>query len=383
MVLRLPAARRAGFVLGLRAQQDSGSARQAVTSALSCEIGEFAGLIIDLHASEVGLAAEVVDQALDTLALEDALVLASLLHDSSAGTLSIWEKVIPGLPVSTFVEALPALSQRSSQDAVHSALRKAAEAHSVEQVAGLAHGIQGVVDGGVDTVLAAVAWNRSVEEVHRLADLLSDVTYNDLAWQLLAQAGERLQDRQGGEAAAFVDRLLTRIERLEDRSQYKGGRRWRRKSIPEMIARIAARRDPAQLMSLIDGLVKAGRYQGENRAAVERHTGHTFSAAELAALPLVRRTEHLRAVLEILLTALQDPNRVGPHEVPALVLALERAGVSKSDLYKLLGYLKHLRGVDDHLEVAAALSRRGLEEEAEVVRYGHRQQRKRPQFLIQ
>ncbi len=136
-------------------------------------------------------------------------------------------------------------------------------------------------------------------------------------------------------------------------------------------------------MSLIDGLVKASRYVGENRTAVERHTAQKFSAAELVALPLVRRTEHLRVVLEILLTALQDPNRIAPQEVPSVVLALKQVGVSKTDLDKLLGYIKHLRVVDDHLEVAVALSRKGMEEEAQAVRLGYRQQRKRPQFLIQ
>jgi hypothetical protein len=382
MATMLPAARLAAFVLGLRGQQDRGSARHAVTSALRREVGEVAELIMNLHTSDAGLAAEVVDRALGALALEDALVLASLLHDASAGALSIWEKVIPGLPVSTFVDALPALSQRSSQDAVYSALRKAAEAHSIEQVAGLAHGIQGKVDGGVDTVLAAVARYRSVEDVHRLADLLSDASYSDLAWQLLAQSGEHIHDRPGGDAAAFIDRLLTRIDKLEKRGQHRTARQWRQKRIPEMIALVAAKRDSAQLMSLIDGLVRADKYRDDNRAAVERHTAQTYSAAELAALPLVRRTEHLRVVLEILQTALQNPQRIGPREVPAVVLALKQAGVSRTDLHKLLGYMKHLRVVEDYLAVADALSREGLKEEAEAVQYGHRHQRKRPQFLI-
>jgi hypothetical protein len=354
--------------------QDGASAARAVEAALEREAAHVADLIGHLFASDEAYADLVLNQAVDRSEPVDKLVLASLLDErlAPATASAVWARVVPGLEDNKIVEAFDALAQYAGPSGVHRALREAARAHSIDRVSALVLQVKAKrMEGGVDTIFQTVVRHRPVPEIDQLASQLRDAAWTDLAWALLDLAIEHVHERDDiGDAAALIRLLLARIEEMERRGKPGRGdtRRWRQE-IPGIIRRIAQRRDPGHLMGLVNGLVRCGGYE-EYRDAVEEAVLAEYQAADLAVLPQVRGYEHLPVVLELMCRPLSNPLRLPPAEVPVVIAALRTAGAADDYLDALMAYTGNRRDLDFR-DIAIALRRAGLEQEAEAVVVGH------------
>lgn len=252
---------------------------------------------------------------------------------------------------------------------VDAALRQAAETLSIERVADLAVRVTGTNSDVEGAILRAVVLRRSIAEIFTLAHMLAAYSTH-LASDLLNEAAGHVHERNdGGDAADFIDRVLSGSAELRGLQPPRAASLWRR-PIAAIIDQIAEKRDPGQLMSLIAGLAERRRlhdYHREVEGAVARH----YRGAELAALPLVCRQDHLPAVLNVMATALQYRSAVKPEEVPAVVRALHEAGAPSQALGELLTYIGGRRLLDCG-EMVAALRQAGMEDEARWVQLGNR-----------
>jgi hypothetical protein len=382
----------AEFLVRLRDFHDQRSAASAIQPAIEGDTGRLADLIACLSERDWSYGETVVFEASSRYARDapgSALVLASLLSQRLPDhATSIWARIVPGLEDSSFFEALDHLGRKADQRAVQRALREAAATHSIERVAVLVQEVRAKVEHGDETMLHAVAETRSVTEIHELARRLDRGLYGGLAWRLLDLAIEQVHERpDGDEAAEFIALLNDRVDSRGKRSRPGRPDRSRGLSsearkvcdrIPDVFSRIVQRRDPAQLMELISGLVERQQYYPEYGLKIRQAVARRYQATDLAALPLVRRADQLPAVLDIMLDALLP---VATEEVPAIVEALVRAGAPQPDLISLLAFIgAHRR--HDYDMVAGALDRRGQPALAQALRQGFRKPRGRPEFIV-
>lgn len=372
MAARLPPARLAELALGLRRHQDADGAGVLLDAALGQEVGQAAQVIAHLFGTDAGYAYEALDQAVRRLAPADHLVLASLLEEGVAAETAadIWARIIPGLD--TFAEAFESFAQYAGPSAVQRALEEAARAHSTDRIAALVHQVNARrIEDGVNIIFAAFVEQRPVEDIRQLANQFRDASWSGLAADLLDLAIERVPERDGVEdAATLIGLLLERAEETEWRGRAARAdlRRWRQ-GIPDIITKVAQRRDPGHLMGLVDGLVKSGRY-GAYRDSLEKAVTASFTPADLARLPQVRGYEHLPVVVELMCAPLQNPSRVPPSKVPQLIAALRAAGATDEYLQELLIYVGYRRELDFR-EIIVALVKAGMVSDGETLRTGN------------
>jgi len=220
--------------------------------------------------------------------------------------------------------------------------------------------------GDAGAVLRAAVLRRPVAEIFRVADMLASAS-SPLAMDFLWGAAEHIHERDdGSEAADFINGLLNRPGGPRGRSSFRADIA-RRRQVAAIADRIAAKRDPEQLASLIVELRELRRYyefRDEIQDAVARH----YRAADVMALIRACQHESLAAALNIVLTALQMPAAAKPEQVPAVIDALRQAGASGHALDELLAYVADRRL--DREEIAAALRQAGLEDEARWIQSG-------------
>lgn len=363
----------AELVCGLFEQQDTASAEAAIGGALGRGVGEASDLAGDLRDIGDEHADHVVTMALDQLDRSDLMVLASLLNDGiwNQGARRIWDTIVPDMREHELVSVLARFAKHAEGP-----LRRAAETHSIERLARLALEVQGRITDGEKTVLETVASARSVEEIFEMAARLSDLGVDTMSRSLLDDASAQVHTRADGhEAADFIDRMLERPDADDtSRSARWRQRRHRRRQVQSILENMAERHDPRQLMELVDGLTRPGRREHRwypvLHEEVEAAVAASYTGANLAQLPLVRRRVHLPAVLDIERKALEMPRANVPVEqFPDVAFALAEAGASREARQELFRHVgaKNYRWQD----IVQALLDRGLSQEAQWVEDGH------------
>jgi hypothetical protein len=374
------------LVRGLFAQEDTEIADAAIESALGDDARGLAELILALRDSEQH-AVHVIDAAFARLGRDDLLMLASLLDDGGwpDGAREMWGRLVPGTPEQALVAMLAQWVQRTGNRAAAAGpLRLAAQTHPIEPdplrgiagVAELAIQAQKPIRDGEFIVLRAVAETRSVSEVFDVIGQLDHRGRPDLAGLLLGAVTDRVHTQKDHDEAATVIDLL--LERGGEPS--RGTRRGKRKRgavIPGAVSKIcenvAREKDPERLMGLISGLEHRGT-PGRSRYAdlhedIEAIVAAHYTGAELARLPLVRRLDHLLAVLEIVKKALEAPRQhIPPEQFPDVLLALDSAGTPDDDVRRMLIHIGAKN--KDRDRIAAAFAGRGLSPAADLVRGG-------------
>jgi hypothetical protein len=301
----------------------------------------------------------------------ERIVLAALLRDvlPPAVAAAVWAVCSRGLDGATLVRAFDALRHRAEPAGLARCLQEAVAALPVGLVADLARSAPRWVDArGVQDMFRALARCRPVADLGELSDRLLDHSEGALAWLLLDLAVEVVPGRDGRADAAELIIALARLDQAQKRRARIGRRdpwRWRDR-IPDVISGVAARRDPALIMGMIDRLVEDrtfADYAKAIRAAVVR----SLDAAQLARLPQAGPRPHLPVVLQIFRQAVVNQDKVPPRAVPGLVAALRSAGATDGQLRDLLEHI----GSHPYLDGAAivgALRTAGLDAEAQVVR---------------
>lgn len=385
----------ADFIKDLGACKDAAGASTAVRGALGRDLDEVALLIEHLR-SGTGkqdaiaemYARSLLDQAPGVLEISDLFVLASLLGARSwkEGADIIWDAVLPGLKDDEFVDKLEAGIKRGYSAGMLDALRKAAETHSVERIAGLAVEVQGrivveevagVSGNGYDTLLDTVAAYRSIDEVFHMADELDKRGHGRVTTDLLRRVEKTVHQRKNGaDAAEFIDRTLSK----DGEPKGRVSRRTQDDRIHAIVTHVVEKNNPEQLMGMIAELTKRRRYDQCHRW-VELEVAQHHDAALLAALPLVHRRDYLPAVLDIIVPAFRTPKWTKPVEIPHIIQALKDSGASQKDLESLLTYTGSQRDLD-YSEITNALTRSGLRDEAQWVQNGRskKQQLREPHF---
>jgi hypothetical protein len=370
MVVELPAQDLAAFILRLRSYEDHASAHYTTATAISeLEVGQVADLIACLQEGDVGYANSAVDTAVDQLAQADSVVLASLLEKSVP---DIRGKIGPGLDDDEkFWGTLRELERRSKAEALHTAFRMVAETHSVERIYDLVRWINGkMMDSGVDTILSTVAQRRPVEEVVQLADRLRRQLYIPPSERLLEFAFEHAHERTDGrQAATLISLRLDRLEELRrnhllSRSDQNG---WN-DIILRTIRKVIGEHNPPQLMSFIHGLITCHRYS-QFSELIEKEVARSYSAADLAKLPSVCGTENPLVVLDLMMEAVKDQNKIKPSDIVAFVGALRKANVREDQLSRLLQYIGFRRHLDYDL-IVNSFKKANLESDAAAVQSG-------------
>jgi hypothetical protein len=394
----------ARFIQGLSAYRETELADATFHAALGMDLRAVANLLESLrtadprrvddgvsgfNVSDDAYAADFVREALGKLPLDDLCMLASRLSAGPwrAGAQLIWDAVVSGMTGADLIQTLSRSMEPSGNPAgVLDGVAKAAQAHGVEDVAVLAVEVEGQieteVDGerrtGYDTVLDTVATTRTVPEIFAIADELTGRGYGRVAADLLDRVEAVLHQRtDGGAIAEFIDRMLARgiypqVIRPLRRSQ---GRQ------PEDILRnVALTSDPARLMGMIAGLTQRHRYDAY-RVWLEKSVVKHFDAQQFAALPLVRRRDHLPAVLQLLVRAVRSPRWTNPVQAAAIIAAIRTAGASLPEVSRFAQFTGGARGHLDYDEIIAALRRQGLEAEAAWVLDGRRHPPGEPDFL--
>jgi hypothetical protein len=206
---------------------------------------------------------------------------------------------------------------------------------------------------GEGTVLNWVCRIWPVARLDELAAIMDHESYGALARRLMDEAIEVFAESrtQGGETAELILVLRRRLER-----------RAFKKASQKLVVALAARRDPEQVMRLVDCLVAADEYHPLHdvlRDAVVRH----FDAEALIALPGVLKAKQLTIVQEIAMAALLSPARVPTEQVPAVLQALHDAGSPQEDLCDICRFIGARRRVD-HTDVIRCLRAASLHPEA-------------------
>jgi hypothetical protein len=393
----------ASFIQGLRAYRETELADATFHAALGTDLRVVANLLESLRTADPyspgsvgaepgvyddGYAVGFVSEALDTLPLPDLCVLASQLSAGPwrDGAQLIWAKVVSGMTGAVLVQTLSRSMEPSGNPAgVLDGVAKAAQTHSVEDVAVLAVEIDGQieteVDGkprtGYDTVLDTVGATRTVPDIFAIANELTDRGYGRVAADLLGRVEAVVHQRtDGGAIAEFIDNMMLhdirpQVGRLRRRPQS-----WQ----PENILRnVALTNDPVRLMGLIAGLTQRRRYDA-CRMWLEKSVVEHFDAQQLAALPMVRRRDHLPAVLQLLLRAVRTPRWTDPVQVAAIIAVIRDAGVSTPEMRRFAQFIGYTRDLDFE-EITAELRRRSLAEEATWVFEGRRRRPGELNFL--
>jgi hypothetical protein len=367
---RLSPAGVAEFVRGLRGHEEHVTAWDAITVALSRDVRQVAGIIAIFRAEEPEFADAVLEAAAHAVEPAERIVLAALLRDGlpPAAAAAVWAACTRSLDPDALVRAFDGLLAHAGPGALARALPEAAAVLPVGLIAELARNApRWVGEPGVPDVFRALVRDRPLADLGELSDRLQDNSERELAWILLDLAVELVPGREGHGDAAELILLLARQDKSEKRRALIGRRdpwRWRDR-IPEVIAAVAARRDPALIMGMIDRLVSDrsfGDYAKAVRVAVVRH----LDAAQLARLPQAGPRPHLPVVLQIFRQAVVNQEKVPPRSVPVLVTALRSAGATDSQLRELLEHI----GSHPYLDVGVtigALRKAGLDADAGVV----------------
>lgn len=376
------------LVRGLLAQQDTECADAAVESLAGRDPREFAGLILALRENGP-YAIRVIDDSFTWLDPGDLLVLASLIEQGGwpEGARRIWSRVVPAMPEHELIDALAECEQRTGNPASAAGpLRVAAETHPVRPgpgrpelcIAELAIRVTGRIRDGQVIVLQTTAERHSVADVFDLAGQLDQRGRGDLSRLLLSQAAARAHGRPDcAELARFIDQLLLRAE-AEGRPRSPRISLTRRGyPVPADVRRIlddvAGERKPERLMDLIAGLERLPEHgHGHSRYRdlheyVEETVARAYGGAELARLPLVRRQDHLLAVLEIVKKALERRrDGIAAEDVPAVLYNLKDAGADEAhDLRDLLAHIGAKNR--DRVRIAEAFRARGHRDAADLV----------------
>ena len=348
-----------GLVRGLLAQQDTESADAAIEYVIGRDPGELARLVLELRANGP-YATYVLDEALTRLDPGGLLALASLLEAGAytEGARRIWDAVIPGMPARVLIGTLIECAERTGDlAAATEPLRIAARTYPIQPsphderhcVAELAIEVKGRIRDGEIVVLRTAAAVYPVAEVFGLAGQLGRRGRGDLSRLLLNEAAGLAHERaDSGQVAAFIDLLLERASE-GDRTARRGWRRPKR-HVPSDVSRIlddmAAERNPERLMGLIAGLERLPENShGHSRyldlhEEVEAAVATRYTGAELARLPLVRRRDHLLAVMEIEKKALETSRaNVGVEHFPDVLDALINAGAEEGNLRRFLSHI--------------------------------------------
>ncbi|MCQ4041545.1 caspase family protein [Streptantibioticus rubrisoli] len=206
---------------------------------------------------------------------------------------------------------------------------------------------------GEATVLNWVCRIWPVARMDELAAIMDHESYGALARRLMTEAIEVFAGHrtQGGEIAELILVLRRRLER-----------RTFKKASQKLVVALAAKRDPEQVMRLIDRLVGADEYHPLHdvlRDAVVRN----FDVEALIALPGVLRAKQLTIVQEIAMAALVSPARVPTEQVPSVLQALHDAGSPQEDLCDICRFVGARRRVDP-LDVIHCLRAASLHAEA-------------------
>ena len=391
----------ASFIQGLRAYRETELADATFRAALGMDLRVVANLLESLRTADpdgadprLGVyddeyAAGFVRVTLGRLPLADLCVLASRLSAGPwrDGAQLIWDAVVSGMTGADLVQTLSRSMEPSGNPAgVLDGVAKAAQAHDVEDVAVLAVEVDGQieveVDGerrtGHDAVLDTVAAMRTVPDIFAIADRLTDRGYGRVAEDLLGRAEAVIHQRTDGDTVAdFIDRKMARDVRPQAHRLRRRPQGWQ----PEGILRnVALTNDPARLMGMIAGLTRRRRYDA-CRAWLEKSVVEHFDAQQLIALPLVRRRDHLPAVLQLLLRAARTPRWTEPGQVAAIIAAIRDAGASRrSEVGRFAQFIGGARDLD-YYEIITALRQRGLDTEADWVLEGHRRRPGEPDFL--
>ncbi len=206
---------------------------------------------------------------------------------------------------------------------------------------------------GEEIVLNRVCRIWPVARMEDLANLMDHESYGALARRLMAEAIEVFAERrpQGAEIAELILVLRRRLER-----------RAFKKASQKLVVSLAAKRDPEQVMRLVDRLVGADEYHPLHEALCDAVVRH-FDADALIALPGVLKAKQLTIVQEIAMAALVSPARVPPERVPAVLQALHDAGSPQEDLSDICRYVGARRRVD-HTDVIRCLRAADLNPEA-------------------
>ncbi|WP_269857467.1 caspase family protein [Streptomyces sp. RPT161] len=206
---------------------------------------------------------------------------------------------------------------------------------------------------GEEIVLNWVCRIWPVARIEDLADIMDHESYGALARQLMAEAIEVFTERrpQGAETAELILVLHRRLER-----------RPFRKASQKLVVSLAGKRDPEQVMRLVDRLVGADEYHPLHDVLCDAVVRH-FDVDALIALPGVLKTKQLTIVQEMAMAALVSPARVPPERVPDVLQALHDAGSPQEDLADICRYIGARRRVD-HTDVIRCLRAASLYPEA-------------------
>ena len=196
---------------------------------------------------------------------------------------------------------------------------------------------------GYDTVLDIVASARTMPDIFAIADELTDRGYGRVAVDLLGRVEAVVHERtDGGAIAEFIDRMMARDVRPRTGMRLRRSQHWQ----PEEILRnVALTNDPARLLGVIAGLTQLRRYDA-CRVWLEKGVVQHFNAQELAALPLMRRRDHLPAVLQLLIRAVRTPKYTQPAQVAAVIAALRDAGASPPEVRRFALFTGGARDLD-------------------------------------
>jgi hypothetical protein len=368
---RLSPAGVAEFVRGLRGHEEHATAWDAVTVALGRDVRQVADLIAVFAGDEPAFADAVLEAAVHAVEPAERIVLAALLRDvlPPAVAAAVWTRCSRDLDGATLVRAFDALRNRAEPPRLVQGLQQAVLALPVGLVAELARQAHRWVDArGVQDVFRALVLGRPMADISELSGCLLDHSERDLAWLLLDLAVEAVPGRDGPADAAELIIALARQDATDKRRARIGRRdpwRWRDR-IPDVIGGVAARRDPALIMGMIDRLV-AERCLGDYAKAVRAAAIRSLDAGQLARLPQAGPRPHLPVVLQIFRQAVVNQDKVPPRAVPGLVAALRSAGASDGQVRELLEHI----GSHPYLDggaIIAALRAAGLDADARAVR---------------
>lgn len=327
----LPPKELAGLILGLR-QRDGKSADVAVAGTMKQEIAVIAKMINYLREDGGGEDAYVLEQARSQLPGDKMLQLTRLIGGGA------WTE---------------------------ESLRQAARDCTTGQLVAVAKEVQGV-ERSESVFLSAVARDRTAAEILAVARELADNGRPEIAGPLLRYASQVVHERDdGAEVAEFLHGWLGPEAA---RGLSSDTRHERKRRVGDILNRVAERRDPDQLMGLIDGLTRyrktgGGTEYDDYKSRVENLVKTHFQTEQLIALPGTRKGDHLQAMLDIERAALRDPHAMPAEHVPDLVEALRAAGVR--DVCRLLSDGCSRRR--DRKDIRQALSSRKMDEEADSI----------------
>ncbi|MYS22306.1 hypothetical protein GTW78_19450 [Streptomyces sp. SID4948] len=374
LVVQLPVAAVAEALVLLDRYADGEAVDTLMARALRADSEAVADLIHRL--SELGhprLVAAAVEHVVAVTRADQVLHLFILLHDrglrdEAAGVLHGTVAQVRPASLSESLDLFRS-TRRPGAEQLNRVLGVVATSCTVEQAYELALWARSRTADGGQVVAAAVAETWPVPRMEELARRFTDTAYPGLAKQLfrlaVADFGERRAD------GAEIAELILALQRRPDAAQ-----EWR-KSIRELIGRLAERRDTQQIMALVGRLLAAHQYAAL-RDAVEGAVLAAFGWEEFVWLPQVHGATYLPAVLEIELRALLSPECLPDRRVPSVVQALKDAGARHEDMRQLLGYVGRRRRIDS-TDVITSLRTAGLDEEADAFTDGS--VRRRPVFL--